>query len=181
MSSTTTYEIVNVGALPNDGEGDPLRVAFQKINNNFSNLFLVTSVSTIEYTVGNTIQSISQYPSANFTHATYHVRSSNPANSNSQDIMIQAQINNSNNAVKFTAYGTTFIGNAVCRYDMGISNGNVVLYVEPLANVTLQHFVTSQITWVGENILGLSIALDGYAEGSVMNTENNITVTTETP
>jgi hypothetical protein len=35
---TATYEIINVGVLPNDGLGDPLRVAFGKINNNFANL-----------------------------------------------------------------------------------------------------------------------------------------------
>ena len=29
-------EIINIGTLPNDGEGDPLRVAFGKINNNFN-------------------------------------------------------------------------------------------------------------------------------------------------
>lgn len=32
-------EIINIGALPNDGTGDPLRVAFTKVNNNFSSLF----------------------------------------------------------------------------------------------------------------------------------------------
>jgi hypothetical protein len=36
-------EIINTGALPNDGEGDPLRVAFTKINNNFSELFSESS------------------------------------------------------------------------------------------------------------------------------------------
>jgi hypothetical protein len=30
------YEIINVGSLPNDGSGDPMRVAFIKINNNFA-------------------------------------------------------------------------------------------------------------------------------------------------
>lgn len=29
------YELINVGELPNDGTGDPVRVAFIKINNNF--------------------------------------------------------------------------------------------------------------------------------------------------
>jgi hypothetical protein len=33
-------EIINIGALPNDGSGDPLRVAFSKINNNFGELYL---------------------------------------------------------------------------------------------------------------------------------------------
>ena len=32
------YEIINIGTSPNDGSGDPLRVAFDKINNNFANL-----------------------------------------------------------------------------------------------------------------------------------------------
>jgi len=33
-----SYEIINVGELPNDGTGDPVRVAFIKINNNFSQI-----------------------------------------------------------------------------------------------------------------------------------------------
>lgn len=43
-----TQRIINVGTLPNDGTGDPLRVAFEKINLNFNELFagvlLATSV-----------------------------------------------------------------------------------------------------------------------------------------
>lgn len=35
-----TQQIINIGALPNDGTGDPLRVAYDKINNNFDQLFL---------------------------------------------------------------------------------------------------------------------------------------------
>jgi len=33
-----TYEFVNVGAAPDNGNGDPLRTAYIKINNNFANL-----------------------------------------------------------------------------------------------------------------------------------------------
>jgi hypothetical protein len=32
------YEIINIGAAPNDGTGDPLRTAFTKINSNFSTI-----------------------------------------------------------------------------------------------------------------------------------------------
>jgi hypothetical protein len=32
-------EVINVGSSPNDGLGDPLRTAFIKCNNNFSELF----------------------------------------------------------------------------------------------------------------------------------------------
>lgn len=38
-------EIINIGALPNDGSGDPMRVAFAKVNNNFSALFTESSAS----------------------------------------------------------------------------------------------------------------------------------------
>ena len=34
-------DVVDIGDLPNDGTGDPLRVAFDKINQNFSNLALL--------------------------------------------------------------------------------------------------------------------------------------------
>lgn len=32
-------QIINVGAVPNDNTGDPLRIAYQKCNNNFDELF----------------------------------------------------------------------------------------------------------------------------------------------
>ncbi len=32
-------QIINIGALPNDGTGDPLRVAYGKINDNFDELY----------------------------------------------------------------------------------------------------------------------------------------------
>jgi hypothetical protein len=36
-------EIINVGVAPNDGQGDPVREAFTKCNNNFTELFSVSS------------------------------------------------------------------------------------------------------------------------------------------
>ena len=41
-----TQEIINVGAQPNDGEGDPLRTAFEKVNNNFSQYIKQHTIST---------------------------------------------------------------------------------------------------------------------------------------
>ena len=32
-------QIINVGAAPNDGQGDPIRTAFTKTNSNFSELY----------------------------------------------------------------------------------------------------------------------------------------------
>lgn len=49
-------QIINTGVSPNDGRGDPLRVAFSKINSNFDELYLVTSAGSNLYIDGNTIQ-----------------------------------------------------------------------------------------------------------------------------
>ena len=56
MSTTPLYtqEVINIGAQPNDGAGDPLRVAFDKVNNNFANLFQTFVNSTVAYSLGNT-------------------------------------------------------------------------------------------------------------------------------
>ena len=48
--AVTNYEIINIGASPNDGSGDPLRVAFDKINNNFANLSSTAVISSNTYT-----------------------------------------------------------------------------------------------------------------------------------
>lgn len=45
-------QIINVGAAPNDGEGDPLRTAFQKTNSNFSELYSRAQTSPPSSLVG---------------------------------------------------------------------------------------------------------------------------------
>ena len=42
-----SQQYINIGATPNDGLGDPIRTAFQKTNDNFSQLFPLANVITI--------------------------------------------------------------------------------------------------------------------------------------
>jgi hypothetical protein len=39
MTVSTNYTAVNVGSTPNDGTGDDLRTAFDKVNQNFANIY----------------------------------------------------------------------------------------------------------------------------------------------
>lgn len=177
---TATQQIINIGTAPNDQQGDPLRTAFGKVNNNFANLFATFVNTSNTTTTGNTAGQVIFQTSANtFTQGQFNIRSSNPYTSDSQDIQLSAQLSNDGTQVTFTGYGTTFFGNAVSRYDMNISGGNVQILANPLVNGTtiLEHFISSQIMWIGENPPGLDIALDGYAN-SVMETENARYVTT---
>ena len=172
-------EYINIGATPNDGLGDPLRVAFGKINNNFSNLFFTTVTTSNTYTSGVTAgQVIYEYPANRFTQGMFQIRSSDPGTPDSQDITISAQLTNNNDAVKFTGYAMTFAGNALTRYNMDVTSGNVRILANPIANTYILHFIASQVTFLGDPIPGVDIALNGYAN-SVMGTENNDIITTE--
>ena len=47
--------VINIGALPNDGTGDPLRTAFNDVNLNFANVFAYGPVLSNIQIANNTI------------------------------------------------------------------------------------------------------------------------------
>lgn len=182
MSTTPLYsqEVINIGTNPNDGTGDPLRVAFDKINNNFSNLFQTFVNSTIAYTFGNTAGQVVFETEANtFTQGQFYIKSMNGGTANSQTIQLFAQINNDGDDVKFTGYGSSFFGNPISNYDMDYDavSGNVRILVNPLVSDDLTHYIASQIMWAGPNIPGMYMLLESGAEA--LGTETDIPITTE--
>lgn len=154
-----SQEYINVGTTANDGTGDPLRVAFQKVNDNFSNLFYTSTVTTTSYSSGTApSQVIYEVPVSSFTQGTFQIRSST-ANS-SQCITLSAQIANANSTVKFTGYGTTFDGSYLTKYNMDVDNANVRILVDPLVNANVQHFVSAQVTYSGAMALQDTLQLN---------------------
>ena len=169
---------INIGNTPNDGQGDPLRVAFGKINNNFSNLFFTTTNTTLSYTVGVLDQIIFEADANKFTQAEFKIQTSDSEGPNSQNITISAQMKNSGTNVRWTGYATIFDGSPLTNYNLEVIGGNVVIIAKPIANTTMTHFIASSITWQGDPLPGLDIELDGYMN-SVMSTQNNLNITTE--
>jgi len=173
-------EYINLGNTPNDGQGDPLRVAFNKINNNFSNLFFTTTVTANSFSAGlDSNQVIFETNASNFSQAQFQIRSSDPGTPDMLNINLSASITNNLDGVKFTAYGTTFEGNALCRYDMDVEAGNVRILVNPLQDTVILHFIAAQITWIGEPAPGVDIQLDGYPAGNLLGTQTDLIITTE--
>lgn len=174
-----TQEIINIGTLPNDGEGDPLRVAFAKINNNFSNLFPTSINTSSSYTTGTTPgQLIFETDANTFTMGQLYMYAADVDGTNSQSMQLNAQINQAADDAKFSAVGTSVFGNALTTYSMQVSGGNVQLLANPLIDATIFHFIGSQILWIGANVSGLLMGLDGYVD-SVMSTENDLNIETE--
>jgi len=189
-----TQQIIDTGEVPNDGSGDPLRLAFDKINNNFANLFALAPAASIE------LVDPSQFPDD----------SSNSSNSNfSGNITINANniyLGSSVPAIQEdpTALMLTFtqpigpyynqeyinvgatpndgtgdpLRTAFEKINNNFSNGNVRLMVNPIVDQVLLHFISAQITFIGDTENGLNIALDGYTD-SVMDTEDEFEITTE--
>ena len=174
-------EYINIGETPNDGNGDPLRTAFYKINNNFSNLFLTGTTATTVYTSGITSnQVIFQVPIARFYQGEFQIRSSDAGTPDMQDITLSASITNNLAGVRFSGHSTLFEGNAICRYDMDVSGGNVRVLINPLVDAYLEHFISAAITYPEAVVTaGVDIALDGYANGYLMGTEDGLILTTE--
>jgi len=171
-------QLVNVGTLPNDGEGDPLRTAFTKINNNFvlmqQSAFQITSAVTADDTPN---QVVFEYPVDEFTQAIVQIQSYREDNNDSQNALIGASIHNDGSNVSFTSYGITNVGDWLVNYDMDVSGGNVRLLVNPLQDVAIQHFIAYQVTFAGD--LGLGVGMMTESDASLITETNDLTITTE--
>ena len=171
-------QIINIGTTPNDGEGDPLRVAFQKVNNNFANLW-ATGFNTLEsITFGNTTQSIFEWPANAFTQATFQINSLDSDTTDSQNIVINASINGAADQVRFSAHSTTFHGNAVTNYSMDVVAGNVVLYATPFISGQGVHFIAYQVTF-DPLVTGSALVINQDGNTSLITETNQRIITTE--
>jgi hypothetical protein len=175
-----TQEIINIGAVANDGEGDPLRTAFQKINNNFTQIYSSGAFTYDAYSFGDEAgQVIFETPANLFTQGNFQINSSDEDTSDSQNITLNVSISNDLANVKWTGHSTLFFNDPVTTYDVDIDDGNVRILVNPLVDANVYHFISAQITF-SNNIPGTPIGLDGES-GDILGTELLIPITTEQP
>ncbi len=171
-------QLVNVGTLPNDGEGDPLRTAFQKINNNFTYLQQTASQIAKSVTLNDDPnQPILTYPADEFTMGLFQIKSYREDNNDSQMVFIGAEAYNDLSNVKFTVYGITNVGNWLTQYNMDVSGGNVRILVSPIQDEVITHFISYQITYEGD--LGLGVPMISESGEGLVTESGNVFITTE--
>ena len=171
-------ELVNVGTNPNDGEGDPLRTAFQKINNNFVYLQQTSTSITSAVTLDDAAeQVIWEYPADEFTQALIQLKSYREDNNDSQMALIGVQTYNDLSDVKYSVYGVTNVGNWLTQYDMDVSGGNVRLLVSPIQDTVINHFISYQVTFEGD--LGLGVPMIGENGAGLITETSGAFITTE--
>ena len=173
-----TQEIINVGAQPNDGEGDPLRTAFQKINNNFTQLFSTGFFTSSAYSTGAIPnQVIFTSPIESFTQGIFQVNSNDTSSTDTENIMLNVSVINDGSGLKWNGHNTLFNGNVLTEYDVDIFDANVRILVNPLVDTTMFHFISAQITWTGVPVPGLDLQTETTSD--VIDTENNFVIQTE--
>jgi hypothetical protein len=173
-----TQEIINVGAQPNDGEGDPLRTAFQKINNNFTQLYSTGFFTSKAYSTGLTAgQIIFVSPVETFTQGIIQINSNDTNSTDTENITLNVSVINDGSGLKWNGHNTLFNGNVLTDYDMDIIDANVCILVNPLKNTTMLHFISAQITWTGIPVAGYY--LETNAANKLIETENEILLETE--
>jgi hypothetical protein len=174
-----TQEIINVGAQPNDGDGDPLRTAFQKVNNNFTQLFSTGFFTSSAYSTGLAAgQIIFQTPIETFTQGIIQINSTDTSSTDTENITLNVSVINDGSHLKWNGHNTLFNGNVLTEYDMDIFASNVRILVNPLANTTISHFISAQITWTGVPVPGFDFEVNGLPN-TILDTENNFNLQTE--
>lgn len=173
-----TQEVINIGAAPNDGEGDPLRTAFEKVNNNFSQLYSTGFFTSNAYSSGTTAgQVIFETPVETFTQAVFQINSNDVSSTDSENITLTATVLTDGSEVKWSGHSTIFNGNVLTEYDMDIFDSNVRILVNPLIDTDIFHFISAQITWTGVPVPGLNLQIQDASTN--IDTESNLNIETE--
>jgi len=175
-----TQELINIGAQPNDGEGDPLRTAFAKINNNFTQLFSTGFFTSNAYSTGNTAgQVIFSAPVETFTQGIFQINSNDTITTDTENIVLNVSVINDGSGLKWNGHNTLFNGNVLTGYDMDIFDSNVRILVNPLIDTTIFHFISAQITWTGVPVPGFNLITNDSVDPLIIDTENNFSIQTE--
>jgi hypothetical protein len=160
-------EIINVGAVPNDGAGDPLRTAYIKINNNFGELYSLNQTVPPTSLIGDPGDSAGMY--AYNSSYFYYCFANYTGNS-----VIWAQVTQVGNAsVQQITSGTSNV-------KIATANGPVTVGVQGTSNVAI--FDTSGLSVAGNitgnYILGNGSLLSGIVTNpsSITNGSSNITI-----
>lgn len=144
-------QIINIGTLPNDQTGDPLRIAFNKVNQNFTELYKVNSGIIGATSTGNTAgQVVMTFLASSFTQGTFQINTTDAVSGQTQNVTLAGVKNVAGNAVSFTTYGQMTDGSVLTSHSMDINNGNIRILTSPQTTANLTHFVMYRYSSTGD-------------------------------
>ena len=163
-----TQQIINVGAAPNDGQGDPIRTAFTKCNNNFDELYARSQIDPPPTLVGSVgdVAGMTAYDE-NFYYYCFQdfdgssqIWNKVPNTGNAQVTLLTATGNITGNY--FIGNGSQLTG-VVASAPTSVVNGTSNVVVQPSGNVSISIAGNPDVVTVLEQTPGvLGLLVDGY-------------------
>jgi hypothetical protein len=152
-----TQLLINVGNVANDGQGTPLRTAFQYINSNFTELYNDVGVAS---SISNGTSSVSVVSSGG-NIATSVAGTSNVMVVSSTSVAITGDLSVSGNATLSGNILGDRIINGTTELDIQVANGNANLTIGGTSNV---------VVWAatGQYITGLNSASGNITGGNIL-------------
>ena len=162
MSNTYSVSNVNVGTTANDGQGDPLRTAFVKINQNFANVYAYANLAYYNGQGGGGTNVI--YYNNNFTNVTYY-------NNTTANLSGYVNLSDLNNALaNVSAVDLTRLNNALANVNiqLGILS-NVMANVKPVSLSDLNNALanvsnTTSLGYLGNVISSIAANANAIAK-----------------
>lgn len=107
----------------------------------------VTTLGSSSYTTTTSVedQIILEIPADDFQSGIFQVTSVQPIERFSQSVTLAITAVPSKISCNYTAYGTTFVGNCVTRYNAYMQSGNLRVTVSPFMDATVNHKISYQI------------------------------------
>ncbi len=190
-----TQQLINIGSVPNDGTGDPLRTAMNKVNQNFTDLYTTPLVSG-NVSVGNSTVNI-------FANSTTVVIGNTTVNATSNSSTYK--IANSTGTLTETATSLTVSANATGFVSVGnstvntyvnstmVSTGNSSAYTElsstsgvfsnSTGRVTVSPYQITVAANASSKVLVGNTTVNAYVNSSsivLIDTQSNVSVNTNT-
>lgn len=150
-----SQQTINIGSFPSDGSGDPLRVAFDKINENFAELYTVTGLSNAASNSAGTVTSVAN----KFGNVTLYVQDVIGAASKGYvDNAVTANISATTESlnsyiISQTDELTANIASSATDLNQQISaaTGNLVAYITTISN-NLDQRIDNTVTSLNQTI-----------------------------
>ena len=184
-------QTINIGSVANDGTGDPLRTAFDKVNDNFTELYAddagdVNSVNagtgisvnqttgavtvtnsapdqTVSLTGGTAITTSGTYP--NFT-----ITNSSPNATHTGEVTGASTLTIANDVITYAKLGTEFTTSAALATNVDFATAQV--FTKTLSGDTTLTFSNAEIGMVKDLVITGSHALTLPAGSTVAGTYN---------
>lgn len=164
-------QTVDLGTTANDGTGDPIRVAFDKVNDNFNELYSNAVIDT-SVTVGNTTVN-----SAITTNGIVSGNTTDYVVANTTELRVHSNTTYSSlSKTTLTVANTTTVNSSVIFIGNSTVNSSISISSVQISNSTVNTSVSAGSVFVGNSTVNTTVNSSSVSTGSLSSSSNTFTL-----